>query len=290
MAVKKRASKKSSKKKATKSTKAQPTTARKTRRSPAKTKPKKQIGSCFVLMPFKEPFETYYSMIIKPAVTAAHLDVKRGDSLFTPTPIMGDVWKMIQDADVLVAELTDKNPNVFYELGLGHAIGKPIVLISETIDDVPFDLQQLRVILYDKDDPTWGNKLKTSITTALQETLQTPVEAVPPMFRKKVKSQAPADTETSIRLSALESKMSSVLSDLRHPRYSVESEGGIVRSRTQTSSLRESWKMANAGCREDAVQWALKAKHRYSLRTLRRFLIEQLAPEEADAVMKLVFE
>ncbi len=64
----------------------------------------------------------------------------RGDSLFLPTPIMGDIWKMIQDAKVVLAELTSKNANVFYELGLAHAIGKPVVLISETMQD--FSLTQ----------------------------------------------------------------------------------------------------------------------------------------------------
>jgi len=90
-------------------------------------------GKCFVLMPFKEPFNTYYRNIIRPAVTSLSLEPLRGDSLFTSTPIMGDIWKMIQDATLLVGELTGKNANVFYELGLGHAIGKPIILISETM-------------------------------------------------------------------------------------------------------------------------------------------------------------
>jgi len=69
------------------------------------------VGKCFVLMPFKDPFDTYYSSIIRPAVTAARLDPVRGDSLFRPSPIMADIWQMIQDARVLVADLTEKNAN-----------------------------------------------------------------------------------------------------------------------------------------------------------------------------------
>ncbi len=171
---------------------------------------KKLSGKCFVLMPFKEPFDTYYKLIIEPAVTKAGLKPQRGDSLFLPTPIMGDIWSMIQDAKVLVAEFTGKNPNVFYELGLGHAIGKPIVLISETMDDVPFDLQALRVILYNKDDPKWGEKLRTDIVAALKATVSEPVKAVPTMFRKKVKSQAPADSDLSVRLLSLERQVASL--------------------------------------------------------------------------------
>ncbi len=163
-------------------------------------------------MPFEEPFDSYYERIIKPGVISAGLEPERGDSLFRPTPIMGDIWKMIQDAKVLVAEMTGKNANVFYELGLAHAIGKPVVLVAETMDDVPFDLQALRVIIYDKDDPAWGNKLRNKIRASLEETLSDPAKSVPPMFRKIVKSQAPKESEISARVSALERSVGSLAS------------------------------------------------------------------------------
>ncbi|HEX7137968.1 MAG TPA: hypothetical protein VF219_08990 [Vicinamibacterales bacterium] len=169
-------------------------------------------GSCFVLMPFKEPFETYYRAIIEPAVTSAGLMSVRGDSIFRPSPIMADIWQMIQDASVLVAEMTEKNANVFYELGLAHALGKPVILISETITDVPFDLQALRVILYDKNNPEWGEKLRSGITDYLRDTLTDTSSAVPSMFRKVVKSQAPAEPELSARIAALEQQVGSLRS------------------------------------------------------------------------------
>ncbi len=99
---------------------------------------------------------------------------------------------------------------MFYELGLAHAIGRPVVLISETKIDVPFDLRHVKVLLYDKNDPTWGDNLKVDLTKALRETLSNPVEAVPPMFRKSVPSQAPEDSETSLRLQALDSRVRSL--------------------------------------------------------------------------------
>ena len=170
----------------------------------AKRPATKTKGECFVLMPFKSPFSEYYKLIFEPAVTKAGLKPKTADSIFRPSPIMDDVWGMIQKAEVLLAELTGKNANVFYELGLGHALGKPVVLVSETMDDVPFDLQQLRVITYDEDVPDWGTVLCGDITRALKAVQEKPTEAVPPMFRKKVKSQAPEESELSLRLSRLE--------------------------------------------------------------------------------------
>jgi len=250
-------------------------------------KTKTPIGTCFVLIPFKEPFETYYRLIIKPAIGSANLEVKRGDSLFTPTPIMGDVWQMVQEAKVLVAELTEKNANVFYELGLAHAIGKSVVLISETMDDVPFDLQQLRVILYDKDDPAWGNKLKTSLTNALQETVGSPVDAVPPMFRKKVKSQAPEDSEISLRMLELERRMRSLASD--RPLGMREHKGDVVwegvekyLTRFPRSTKLTDFKFSN---REEAVAWTItKIRAGMSARNIRKELVHQINEHEANIV------
>ncbi|MHC4118123.1 MAG: hypothetical protein ACYSWO_11515 [Planctomycetota bacterium] len=171
---------------------------------------KKPEGTCFVMMPFRDPFGLYYRTIFIPAIKAAKLEPVRADDLFRPSPIVADIWKMVQDADVLLAELTTKNANVFYELGLAHAIGKPVVLVSEEMDDVPFDLQQLRVLNYNKEDPIWGPKLSKSITQSLKETLDSPVEAVPNIFRKKVESKAPKQDAALARIEALEQQMRSL--------------------------------------------------------------------------------
>ncbi len=55
----------------------------------------------------------------------------------------------ISAADVILADLTRKNANVFYEVGICHALGKPVLLLAQSIDDVPFDLRHRRVLLYD---------------------------------------------------------------------------------------------------------------------------------------------
>ena len=72
------------------------------------------------------------------------------------------------------------------------------------MSDVPFDLQQLRVILYSKGDPAWGDQLAGKVTAALKETLTTPVDAVPLIFRTPVQSQGPQQDATEARLESLE--------------------------------------------------------------------------------------
>ena len=116
--------------------------------------------TCFVMQPFGPPHGDYYEKIFKPAIEKTGLQAVRADAeIFGTGKIIDQVWRGINDAKVLVAELTTRNANVFYELGLAHALNKPVVLISSNEPDVPFDLQHIRVIYYDVNDPFWGTKL-----------------------------------------------------------------------------------------------------------------------------------
>lgn len=138
--------------------------------------------SCFTIMPFGGWFDDYYETIYAPAINAAGLNPKRADDLYRPSTIVNDIWQMTQEAEIVLADLTGKNPNVFYELGLAHAIAKPAILITESMDDVPFDLRSLRVLEYNKNIPNWGEKLGDDITNAIEEITNSPLDAVLPAF------------------------------------------------------------------------------------------------------------
>lgn len=136
-------------------------------------------SSCFVMQPFGGHLGGYYESIFKPAIEQAGLAPVRADAdIFGTGKIMDQVWRGIRNATVLVAELTSKNPNVFYELGLAHALEKPVVLVSSNTDDVPFDLQHIRVILYDQTDPFWGQKLIDKISDNVKSAISNPEEAI----------------------------------------------------------------------------------------------------------------
>jgi len=137
--------------------------------------------SCFVMMPFAEPHGSYYSKIYDPAVRKAGLrPVRADDEIFATGKIIDQVWTGINKAKVLVAELTSRNPNVFYELGLAHALKKPVVLVSANEPDVPFDLKHIRVIYYDVNDPFWGNKLIDKVAENILSAIKNPEEALFP--------------------------------------------------------------------------------------------------------------
>lgn len=135
--------------------------------------------SCFVMMPFGGNLGKYYKSIYEPAIKKAGLrPIRADDDIFGTGKIIDQVWRGITEAKVLIAELTNRNPNVFYELGLAHALTKPVVLVSSNEQDVPFDLQHIRVIYYDMTDPFWGEKLIEKVAENVLSAIKNPEEAV----------------------------------------------------------------------------------------------------------------
>jgi hypothetical protein len=133
-------------------------------------------------MPFGGWFDDYYTAIFRPAIEAAGLVPCRADDLYRPSTIVNNIWTYTKEAKIILADLTDKNPNVFYELGLAHALAKPAIIVAESIDDVPFDLRALRVIEYNKNAPDWGALLRQKIEISIEEILKSPLESVLPVF------------------------------------------------------------------------------------------------------------
>jgi hypothetical protein len=79
----------------------------------------------------------------------ARLRCERADDIHGTNLITWDIWERINRARFLIAELTGQNSNVFYELGLAHALSKDVILITQSMDFVPFDLKTIRCIVYD---------------------------------------------------------------------------------------------------------------------------------------------
>lgn len=134
----------------------------------------KVTNSCFVVMPFNSLFQTEYDKIIQPALEEIGVQCIRGDEIYVKQRIVDDIWLQIRRCRFVLAELTSKNPNVLYEIGLAHAIGKPIIIITRNEDDVPFDLKSLRYLFYNVNDPFWGDNLKIGIQKLAQKVIDNP--------------------------------------------------------------------------------------------------------------------
>jgi len=127
---------------------------------------------CFVIMTFIPTYNTEYERVIRPAVEAVGLACIRADEIYSRPQIMADIWKSIRSARIVIAELTGRNTNVFYEVGLAHTLGKPVIIITRSEEDVPFDLKALRYVYYNTEDPFWGENLKKALSDMLQNLLK----------------------------------------------------------------------------------------------------------------------
>lgn len=126
---------------------------------------------CFVLMPFEETMRPIYDDHIRIVVESEGISCVRADEVVGTKQITWDVWEKINRARFLIADLTGKNPNVFYEVGIAHALGKEVILVSQTMDDVPFDLQALRCITYSYTPPgmkEMESKLRATISQIMK--------------------------------------------------------------------------------------------------------------------------
>jgi hypothetical protein len=126
---------------------------------------------CFVIMPFHEPFNEYYEVIIKSAVCEAGLIPQRADEILGPGAFMEDVVNGIRSSNIIIAELTGRNANVFYELGLAHGLAKPVIMITQNKEDVPSDLKALKWIYYTTISPHWSDKLQQDLASTLNAIL-----------------------------------------------------------------------------------------------------------------------
>jgi hypothetical protein len=102
----------------------------------------------FVLMPFDKEFDDVYKLGIKPACEKAGAYAERVDEQIFHESILQRIYNQIAKADIIVADMTGRNPNVFYETGYAHALGKLAILLTKNSEDIPFDLKHYPHIVY----------------------------------------------------------------------------------------------------------------------------------------------
>jgi hypothetical protein len=100
-----------------------------------------------VMMPFQAEFNPVYKAI-RAACADAHLRCFRVDDIWEDSVIVQDVFTLIFRAQVVVVDFSTKNPNVMYETGIAHTLGKHVVPITQSMEDVPFDLHHHRIQRY----------------------------------------------------------------------------------------------------------------------------------------------
>ncbi len=134
---------------------------------------------CFVIMPFDEKRNLLYDLIIVP-VLKNHpffvFDFIRADQAMTVGRISEEISKWIKEADVIIGDITEKNRNVFYELGLAHAFCKKAILLIQQTDndlDIPFDIRDFRCHPYEFSSSGF-DRLKFKLAEILGNILRVP--------------------------------------------------------------------------------------------------------------------
>jgi hypothetical protein len=129
--------------------------------------PPKNKKLCFVIMPFaKNRFEVY-KRAIAPACKDAKFKAVRVDELKGVYNINRKIIEHLFKSEVVIAELTDMNPNVFYEMGVAHTIDNKTIMITQSAEKLPFDISSYRCIVYDESDDGF-KKLQEELAFALQ--------------------------------------------------------------------------------------------------------------------------
>ena len=135
-----------------------------------KSRDTKSQDKIFVLMPFTQEWsDRIWKKIIKPTIEELGIPVNRADDLYGHD-LMEDIWKEILISNIIIADITNRNPNVFYELGIAHTLGKKVILLTQDVKDIPVDLNRFRHIIY-KDNYDGYEILKVQLIATIKSIL-----------------------------------------------------------------------------------------------------------------------
>lgn len=100
-----------------------------------------------VMMPFERRFDAVYSCL-QTTARSAGFRCQRADDIWINPEVVQDVVSLIDRSSIVLCDCTGRNPNVFYETGIAHTLGREVILITQIAADIPFDLRHLRYVEY----------------------------------------------------------------------------------------------------------------------------------------------
>jgi hypothetical protein len=100
-----------------------------------------------VMMPFDATFKRVYKGV-KETAERINMRCRRADEIWESPAIIQDIVSLIDKSRVVICDCTGRNPNVFYEIGIAHTLGREVILITQNEADIPFDLRHLRYVHY----------------------------------------------------------------------------------------------------------------------------------------------
>jgi hypothetical protein len=125
-------------------------------------------------MPFDQAFDDVYKLGIKPACESAGAYCERLDDQIFHENMLHRVYNQISKADIIVSDMTSRNPNVFYETGYAHALNKRVVLLTKDASDIPFDLKHYPHIVYGSSIASLKDELRRRVEYFLANPAEPP--------------------------------------------------------------------------------------------------------------------
>jgi hypothetical protein len=124
----------------------------------------------FVLMPFEAKFQRIYHNVLKPVVESLGCSASKADENLSIGTVIEQIQRSIRDALLIIADVSGKNPNVFYELGYAHGLNKKVLIMTTNQNDIPFDISHIRYFQYSYS--TNFNHLKQQFSPVLRKNLE----------------------------------------------------------------------------------------------------------------------
>lgn len=208
-----------------------------------------QSKKCFVIMPISKTksctqneWTSIFDEMIKPAVTGSRLGFTCERSQPRTGSLIKDILNELNRADVVIADLTDTNPNVFYELGVRHTLRNRTILIAQDMKYVPSDLKSYWVIIYKKGLPGLQD-FKNRIKATLKEMMKNPEKPDNPVadFLGE-KNISLLSHERSVSLK----KLTALISELSYNLSSIDDILSTLKSSEEAQKRKELYFVSNA--------------------------------------------
>jgi len=106
-----------------------------------------RTNQAFVIMPFGPKWSRIVWKTVREALKDCGFDCIRADEQYGQQ-VLEDIWRGICEATIVIADVTGRNPNVYYELGIAHVLGRRVILLAQDVSDIPFDTRVYRHIAY----------------------------------------------------------------------------------------------------------------------------------------------
>jgi hypothetical protein len=128
------------------------------------------MKNAFIIMPFTEVSDEVYNFLFKPPLLELGYEIRRADNFFDTMKVMTEIYTAIKQSTIILCDVSGRHPNVFYELGLAHAIGKPTIVVTDDIKTVPFDLRGFNVLVYNISSEISVSDFKISLKEVIKKT------------------------------------------------------------------------------------------------------------------------